>query len=95
MMANAADKSSEFADKAADAAENKADDLRRQMNDLQRETQEQLDRMAKQLRSYGAEVARDTQSHIREHPLSSVGGAFAAGMVVGCLLACLGSSGRR
>ena len=86
---------SDIADKAAAGAEKTSDDLREQMRELRRETEQRLDRMAHQVRSYGSGMARDTQSQIREHPLSSVGGAFAVGMVVGCLLAGLGGMASR
>jgi len=94
-MPTNADKTSDIADKAAASADNASDDIREQMRELRRETEHRLDRMAHQVRSYSSGMARDTQSQIREHPLSSVGGAFAVGMVVGCLLAGLGGMASR
>lgn len=94
-MPTTAEKTSDTAAKAAASAESTSDDLREQMRELRRETEQRLDRMAHQVRSYGSGVRRDTQSQIREHPLSSVGGAFAVGMVVGCLLAGLGGMATR
>lgn len=94
-MPTSVDKGEELANKSRNAAEDTADDLRRQMRDLKHETEQKLDKMAHQLRSYGSGMARETQSQIREHPLSSVGGAFAAGLVLGCLMASLGGTSRR
>src|SRR3546814_6041854 len=47
------------ADRMANTAETGADDLRQQMRDLRRETERPLDRMAEQMRHYGADMARD------------------------------------
>jgi len=51
--------------------------------------------MAEQMRGYRTNMARETKSHIRDRPLTSVGGAFALGMAVGCLVAFLSHSNQR
>ncbi len=86
----------DFADNQNErATEESAADLRQQMQDLRRETRHQLDRMAEQMRGYRTNMARETKSHIRDRPLTSVGGAFALGMAVGCLVAFLSHSNQR